>query len=179
MRKRIGGVFGFMGLAAPALFGLAAPAWAQDATSPPAGSKLLLETRGVGVLSYVCAPAPKDMAWVFSGATARLFDANGAEIGEHEKGPIWTLSDGSGVIGQMTAKADAQDTNQAKDENAGPTLLFKVTQHVGDAGALSNAAYVRRVATTGGRAPAAGCDETHKGEIARAEYSAIYQFFSR
>jgi hypothetical protein len=144
---------------------------AEDALSPPAGSNLLLSARGDGVQSYVCTEKDKTFAWVFDGPSAALFNDSGRRIGVHEKGPIWTLDDGSGVTGELVARKDAPEAGAA------PWLLLKVNAHVGTFGQLSGANYVRRIDTKGGAAPPDGCEAEHLGDIARIHYSAIYQFY--
>ncbi|WP_395666134.1 DUF3455 domain-containing protein [Methylocella sp.] len=153
------------------MLGLAHGARAEDATVPPAGSKLLLEADAAGVQVYVCTPSETGENWVSAGPSASLFGAGGREIGVHGKGPIWTLDDGSGVIGETTATAEAPEPH------AVPWLLLKVKEHVGTFGALSNVTYVRRASTKGGVAPADGCDAARRGDIARMRYSAVYQFY--
>ena len=151
----------------------AAPcAGADDALAPPAGAKLLLEARGDGEQVYLCTQKDNAFAWAFDGPSAKLFDKDGHAIGVHGKGPIWTLGDGSGVTGEAVAKRDAPAAG------AIPWLLLKVKAHVGTFGQLSNAAFVRRIDTTGGAAPADGCAAARLGEAARIPYSAVYQFWS-
>lgn len=154
-----------------ALLILAQGAFAQDALTPPPGSNLALEASAYGVQVYVCTAKDNGFAWVLDGPSAALFDAKGRQIGSHEKGPIWTLGDGSGVTGEVVTKADAP---QAGDI---PWLLLKVKEHVGGFGKLSNVSYIRRMLTKGGAAPADGCDMARAGDTARVQYSAVYQFF--
>ncbi|PNG26287.1 DUF3455 domain-containing protein [Methylocella silvestris] len=161
----------FAGLAALALTAEAAPA--QDALSPPPGSNLLLEAHAQGVQVYVCTKKDNGLVWVLDGPAAALFNAKGREIGTHGKGPMWTLADGSAIVGEVVAKQDAPDKRSI------PWLLVKVTSHTGTFGALTNAETVRRIDTEGGVAPPDGCDEPNQGDIARIRYSAMYQFYGQ
>lgn len=167
--KRIIVAAGLFGLA---FANLAGPVCAEDALAPPAGSNLALAADADGVQVYVCAGKDGGFAWAFDGPSATLFDSRGRQIGVHEKGPIWTLGDGSGATGEVVAKQDAPKPG------AIPWLLLKVKAHVGDFGALTNVTAIRRVDTVGGAAPADGCDAARLGEMARIRYSAVYQFYA-
>ncbi len=163
---RTAAALGMLALLIPAQSGRA-----QDALSPPPGSNLLLETHAAGVQVYVCTPKDNGFVWVFDGPAAALFNSAGREVGTHGKGPLWTLADGSAIIGELVAKQDAPEAG------AIPWLLVKVTTHTGTFGDLSNVTYVRRSATKGGVEPPDGCDAARQGDIARIQYSAVYQFF--
>lgn len=168
--KHMAIVAGLLGLA---FVGLAGPACAQDALSPPPGSNLLFAAHADGVQVYVCTQKDDGFVWVFDGPSAFLFNEKGRQVGVHGKGPIWTLGDGSGVTGELVAKQDAPQSG------AIAWLLLKVKAHVGGFGALSNAAYVRRIETRGGAEPPDGCDRAHQGDIARMRYSAVYEFYGQ
>jgi hypothetical protein len=144
---------------------------AQDAIAPPPGLKLLLAAHAEGVQAYVCTEKDTAFVWVFDGPSAALFNDRGRQIGVHEKGPIWTLGDGSGVTAERVVETAAPDAGSI------PWLLGKVKAHVGTFGALTGAAYVRRIDTRGGAAPPDGCDAERRGDVARIHYSAVYQFY--
>jgi hypothetical protein len=80
------------------------------------------------------------------------------------------LLDGS----RVTAKAAA---NASPDPDSIPWLLLTVTGHEGDG--LKDVTSIQRLRTKGGKAPAAGCDSSHKDEQTRAHYTADYYFYSR
>lgn len=159
-------------IAAMACLILCAPlALAEDALSPPPGSNLILETHADGVQVYVCAKKDAAFAWTFDGPAAALFNASGREIGTHGKGPIWTLADGSGLIGEVV------DKRESPQAGAIPWLLLKVKTHIGTFGTLTGVETVRRIDTRGGGAPPDGCDSARDGDVARIRYSAVYQFY--
>lgn len=150
----------------------AAAAGAGDGLEPPQGTELVLELGADGVQIYLCEAQDGTSRWAFQGPEAALFDARGRQIGNHGKGPTWALLDGSSVVGQLISKKPAPEKGSI------PWLLLTITSNVGS-GALSGAAYIRRIDTKGGSEPVAGCDASHIGEIARMRYSATYQFFKK
>lgn len=139
---------------------------------PPSGSRLVLTLSADGVQIYTCkAQNDSTVAWTFSGPEATLSDKPGHKAGTHSAGPTWTLTDGSTVVGEVVSKADAPEAG------AIPWLLLRVKSHAGT-GALATAAYIRRIDTKGGNAPASGCDATHASQTVRVPYTATYQFFA-
>jgi len=145
-------------------------AYAADELVPaPKGAPLLLEVQADGVQIYTCDPKDQGFAWAFKAPEANLFDKQNRQIGTHFAGPAWKIGD-STVVGEVAARADAPASG------AIPWLLLKAKSHEGS-GTLSTVAFIRRINTKGGNAPAGGCDAAHKGEQARMRYDALYQFF--
>jgi hypothetical protein len=143
----------------------------ESVVPPPADAVLLLELAADGVQIYACEAKDGRTEWAFKAPEAMLFDRHGRQVGTHFAGPTWKLDDGSAVVGEVMAKADAPEAG------AIPWLLLRAKSHEGS-GALSRVAYVRRAETKGGAAPKDGCDTAHASQQARMRYSAIYQFFS-
>jgi Protein of unknown function (DUF3455) len=143
----------------------------QAAVAPPPGSAPVLELVADGVQIYTCEAKEGGFAWSFKAPEANLFDKAGRQVGTHFAGPTWKLDDGSDVVGEVVAKADAAEPGTIQ------WLLLRVKSHQGS-GALSPVAYIRRAETKGGLAPGAGCDASHLSQQARMRYSATYQFFS-
>jgi hypothetical protein len=141
----------------------------------PAGAKLARKFHATGAQVYTCAaPAPgaTAFAWTLKRPDATLFDAAGAKAGTHGAGPSWTATDGSAVVGQKVAQADAPAPN------AVPWLLLRATSNTGK-GVFSAVTYVQRLETKGGKAPATGCDAKTVGTETRVDYSAEYFFFEK
>jgi hypothetical protein len=161
------------GIAAGILTGAGAFAASADEAPVPApqGSALLLELLADGVQVYTCAAKEGGFEWSFKAPEASLFDRQGRQIGTHFGGPTWKIDDGSAVVGEVVAKADAPEPGAIQ------WLLLRAKSHEGS-GALSAAAYIRRSETKGGAAPKTGCDTSHPSGQARMRYSASYQFFS-
>jgi hypothetical protein len=143
----------------------------QTGVAPPQGSALLLETVADGVQIYACEAKGNLFEWSFKAPEASLFDKQGRQIGTHFAGPTWKMADGSAIVGEVIAKADAPERGAIQ------WLLLRAKAHEGQ-GILGEAAFIRRTDTKGGVAPTAGCDAGHISEQARMRYFAIYQFFS-
>ena len=137
-----------------------------DNLKVPAGATLKLRAHGAGDQVYIC----DGSSWTFSRPDAKLFGDAGEPIGAHFAGPTWELSDGSRVTGKVIAKA-------IPDPQAIPWLLLEVTGHEGS-GLLSQVNLIQRIETSGGTAPAEGCDAAHKGQETRSHYAAIYLFYA-
>lgn len=145
---------------------------AQDATLPPATEHVVLTVQGRGVQIYTCKavskPGSGPAQWVFVAPAARLFDANGIEVGSHGDGPVWHLQDGSSVLGKVAAKSPSPDKGSI------PWLLLK-SDGTDGAGKLAGVEFIRRSDTKNGVVPSGGCDV---GAFARVPYSATYTFYS-
>jgi hypothetical protein len=151
---------------------LAGTASIGETLAPPPGAQLTFELGADGVQIYSCEAENGHYTWTFSAPEAALFDAHGRQIGTHGRGPAWTFFDGSAVVGDVSGKEPAPRSG------AVPWLLLTAKSHTG-AGISSNVAFIRRIDTRGGVAPADGCDAAHKGDVARMRYSATYQFLAK
>jgi hypothetical protein len=138
-----------------------------DNLRPPGGESLVQQARATGDQIYVC----DGKSWVFTRPDAKLFSESGEQIGLHFAGPTWESSDGSRVVGRPVA-------NSTPDPDSIPWLLLTATDHQGN-GLMSRVSSIQRLSTKGGKAPAAGCDASHKGEETRSHYTAVYFFYTR
>ena len=162
----------FLAAACGALLAAASPARADEAAvAPPPGAALLLRVAADGVQIYACETTDTGRRWVFKAPDASLFDSDGRQIGTHFAGPSWKLADGSVVVADVAARADAPEAS------AIPWLLLRAKSHDG-VGTLANAAFIRRIDTKGGGAPKTDCEPAHIGEQARMRYSAVYEFYA-
>jgi hypothetical protein len=137
----------------------------------PAGAKLLETLHAKGAQVYGCAVTDGKYAWTLKRPDATLTDGKGGEAGKHGAGPSWTAKDGSVVNGAKVAQADAPAAD------AVPWLLLRATSTSGK-GRFSHVSFIQRVATKGGKAPAAGCDAAHNGAELPVSYTADYVFFT-
>lgn len=141
-----------------------------DAVKVPAGHKVVLETVGVGQITYECRDK-KDAAgqteWVFVGPDAKLLDRDGKQVGKYYGPPAtWEAMDGSKFTGAQVAVAPAPAGNI-------PLQLVKANPAMG-MGALQGVTYVQRVATVGGVAPAMACGASNTGSKQIVQYRADY-----
>jgi len=139
----------------------------------PPDAVLLFKLHARGVQIYTCDVNPEDAsayAWIFTAPEAELFNQRDELVGNHFAGPTWEGLDGSSVVGKALERADAPETG------AIPWLLLQATEHSGT-GAFSTISYVQRLETTGGVAPAEGCDADHAGDVTREPYEATYAFY--
>lgn len=158
----------FMTAMASAQMAPSAPA----ALHPPDGQRLTFQAHGVGFQVYSC--ASKDdgsLAWVLKGPDAKLQDRDGKTVGKHYAGPTWEASDGSLVVGQVSATVPSPDAESV------PWLLLRARKQEG-AGVLSAVLSIQRLNTKGGKAPKSGCDSEHRDQSIRIPYEADYYFFS-
>ena len=144
-----------------------------DAVKVPGGHRVALETVGVGEITYECrakANTAGAFEWVFVGPKADLNSRSGTRLGTYFGPPAtWAANDGSAITGTQLAVSPSGAGNI-------PLQLVKANPATGK-GAMSDIAYVQRVATRGGVAPAMSCDA---GALSRKEvvkYQADYVFW--
>ncbi|MCV2357019.1 DUF3455 domain-containing protein [Paucibacter sp. B2R-40] len=145
-----------------------------EAIKAPAGQTLSLEVQATGVQIYECKVSKDDATkfeWAFKGPEAELFDSAGLSVGKHYGGPTWESADGSKVVGEVKAR------DNGPDANAIPWLLLSAKANSG-AGVLAAVQSIQRVSTSGGKAPADGCNAAQAGKSVRVAYKAAYFFNS-
>jgi len=145
-----------------------------DAVKVPDGHSVMLETVGVGDITYECrdkANAPGQTEWFFVGPKAVLNDRAGKPVGDYFGPPAtWQAKDGSKVTGTQLAVAPA-----AKGDL--PYQLVKANPADGK-GAMQGVSYIQRLATRGGVAPSMDCTAQNKGAQQVVKYQADYVFWS-
>jgi Protein of unknown function (DUF3455) len=139
----------------------------------PAGNKVVMETVGVGQITYECrtkANTTDQYEWVFVGPDAKLLDRAGKEVGKYFGPPAtWQSQDGSKITATQLAVAPAQ-------AGSIPLQLVKANPAMGD-GAMQGVTYIQRVATQGGVAPAKACDAASARSKEVVKYQADYIFW--
>jgi hypothetical protein len=139
-----------------------------------AGYEVEAKFSASGVQIYRClasAQVATEFAWTFVAPEATLFDRAGKVAGRHYAGPTWEANDGSKVVGKVAAKAAAADGMSI------PWLLLTAT--VVQAGeTFERVAFVQRLHTNGGSAPASGCTSDTANTEIRVPYTADYYFYS-
>ena len=68
---------------------------------------MLLEVAADGVQIYACEAKGQGFEWVFKAPEANLFNTQNLQVGTHFAGPTWKADDGSTVVGEVAARADA------------------------------------------------------------------------
>jgi Protein of unknown function (DUF3455) len=139
----------------------------------PTTQVLSLQAHAIGVQIYECQAShddPTRFDWVFKAPEAQLFDHAGKPIIKHYAGPTWEASDGSTVVGEVTAK------DNGPDPMAIPWLLLRAKSTSGH-GSLSRTQSIQRLITAGGKAPAGGCGAALLGSEVRMHYTADYLFY--
>ena len=157
--------------------GMMAPKFSQDglpdAVKVPAGHQVAMETVGVGEITYECrakAAMAGEFEWVFVGPKAVLNDRSGKAVGKYFGPPAtWESNDGSKLTGAQVAVAPGGAGNI-------PLQLVKGNAAMG-AGAMTGTAYIQRVATRGGVAPASPCGAGAVGQKQIVSYQADYVFW--
>lgn len=141
------------------------------ALAPGADQTLAFVLDAQGVQRYQCVQSTTGYSWVFVAPDADLFTEHPrARVVHHFAGPTWLWRDSSSVLGAKVAGVTV-------DATAIPWLLLNVTSHGGDDGKLSTINQIQRLQTTGGNAPAAGCDADHVGAESDVLYTARYFFY--
>jgi len=149
------------------------PATVPSALSLHVGQSLVLRVYASGYQVYQCGTAEGSPTWILSGPDANLFDGKRNLVGSHfatSGSPTWRLNDGSEITAKKVAAAPSPDGS------AVPWLMLTVSAHSGKSGLLNEVTTVQRVNTSGGLAPASGCDANHQGRITKSPYSAEYYF---
>jgi hypothetical protein len=149
---------------------LPCPSNVPAALDPPAQATLALAFAATGTQDYVCS-AGKDRAapsWTLEGPHA-LLTVGHEVLGIHYAGPIWQALDGSLVKGAKLAAADAP-----KPKSAAWLLMSATPSGEGAFGAIT---HIQRLETSGGAAPATGCDAAHVGAKVLVPYKTNYYFY--
>ena len=129
-------------------------------------------TLGVGEVTYACrekADQPGSYAWTFIVPAATLYDAGKNAVGTYYGGPTWEDKDGSKVTGKQVAVAPAA-------AGSIPLQLVKAEPAMG-MGAMQGVAYIQRLKTQGGVAPAEACDAAKALQRRQVAYQADYVFY--
>uniref|UniRef100_UPI0030D797FA DUF3455 domain-containing protein n=1 Tax=Pseudomonas sp. RA_35y_Pfl2_P32 TaxID=3088705 RepID=UPI0030D797FA len=145
-----------------------------DPIKVPSGHKLVLESVGVGEITYECrgkANAPGQTEWFFVGPKATLNARDGQMLGSYFGPPAtWQAKDGSTITGTQLAVAPSSSGNL-------PYQLVKANPAQGK-GAMTGVSYIQRVATRGGVAPSLACTAANKGQREVVSYQADYLFWA-
>lgn len=151
-----------------------------DAVMVPAGHAVVMETVGVGEITYECktkavagagaTTMAGEFEWVFVSPKAVLNDRSGKPVGSYFGPPAtWEAADGSRITGTQLAVAPSSPGNI-------PLQLVKANPAMGS-GAMTGISHIQRVATQGGVAPALPCAAASMGQKQVVPYRADYIFY--
>jgi hypothetical protein len=154
-----------------------------------AGYTPYLIAHAEGTQNYICLLTKSGFAWTFLGPQATLFDGAEQQITTHYLSPNPVESGAARATWQHSADSSAVWAGAIADStdpafvapNSIPWLLLRV---VGDqpgptgGATLVGTAFIQRVNTSGGIAPAAGCKSVKDvGTKALVPYSTDYVFY--
>ena len=133
--------------------------------APARDQDLVFVLHAKGVQQYAC----NGTEWVFVSPSAELFESEGAKhAGKHSAGPTWEV-DRSSVVG-------AKVTEIIVAPDAIPWVLLTATSSTGS-GRMARVTSIQRLETSGGLAPATGCDADSVDATTAVKYSADYYFY--
>lgn len=166
--------FGTLAVAAWLATGVTASP-AQDAVpaalQPPAGYTVAFTAKAVGVQIYTSTTeAGSTPTWTLEAPLAEL--SGGSVVIHHYAGPTWEAADGSRIARDKNVPVTTVPATQAKADI--PWLLIKVSPD-STPGILSKVAYVQRISTAGGVAPAS--PPVRGGTKVGVPYQATYVFY--
>jgi hypothetical protein len=153
---------------------LTPPPFPASLDVPVDGGAVLLHGAGSGTQNYACEISDAGSGWVLVTPAATLEDCTGAVLAHHFASdggatlPEWQSPDGTYVVGHKIAAY----TPDGGAESV-PWVLLQAVDH-GGSGVLSQVAYVQRLDTDGGAAPAGTCEA---GVTQDVPYSADYYFY--
>jgi hypothetical protein len=108
--------------------------------------------------------------WVFVAPQADLFDVTNKKLGTHGAGPHWALSATDSIFAQHFTPTKTA----SPDANSIPWLLLMPKTGTTPTGIFSSVAYIQRIATKGGKAPATA--PASLSQTVDIPYTAIYRF---
>lgn len=148
---------------------------AVDIPSNPTGNTRIATYFAVGVQKYkaqlVAGSSPARYEWVFVAPAADPYDATNAKVGTHTAGPTWQLPGGQDSI-YAQHFTPARTAPSAEPNTIDWLLLMPKTGKV-PTGIFTSVAYIQRIATKGGKAPATA--PTNASETVDVPYTAVYR----
>jgi uncharacterized protein DUF3455 len=156
---------------------LAIPAAIELPANLPNGNTRELTVYAIGVQKYksqlVAGSNPARFEWVFDSPEADLYNSIGTLIGKHSAGPTWKLTGdrNDSLVGQQFTPAKFAPS---PNPNSIDWLQLMPKAGVVASGIFANVSYIQRIATTGGKAPAALPADA--GETVNVGYTAVYRF---
>lgn len=165
------------------------PPTVPDMLSVDEENKPFLVGHAIGTQNYICLPSDDGVKFKLFTPQATVFDGGGMEIGTHYFGPnpaddgairaAWQDSKDTSTIWGKLVHASA-DTEFVAPDAIAWLLVEVVGEAMGPSGGdtMIGTTYIQRVNTTGGTAPATGCESSEDvGASAFVPYVADYVFY--
>jgi hypothetical protein len=161
---------------------LVIPAEVDLPVNVPAGNTRLATYYAEGVQKYKAqvkvGSDPISYEWVFVAPKADLYDANNAKVGTHGAGPCWAIPQlQAGMIDSIFAQQFTPARTVTPEAGSIPWLQLRPKEGKTPTGIFANVDYIQRIATRGGKAPAAAPKAIT--DTADVFYTAIYRFSKR
>jgi hypothetical protein len=141
----------------------------------PSGNTRVATFFAEGVQKYkaqqVAGSDPAVYQWILLAPKANLYDANNQKAGTHTIGPSWQLSATDSLFGQQFTPAK---TAPGTDQSSVDWLQLMPKAGTVPTGIFANVAYIQRIATKGGKAPATA--PVSITDTIDVKYTAIYRF---
>lgn len=159
--------------------GLIIPATVDLPANLPGGNSRVAAYYAEGVQKYKAQLKPgstTEYQWVFVAPQADLYDATNAKTGTHGAGPFWQIPrPQSGINDSIFAQhSSPAKTAPSPDVNSIDWLLLMPKAGKTATGLFTNVAYIQRIATTGGKAPATA--PVSITDTLDVFYTAVYRF---
>ncbi len=158
---------------------LSIPAEVELPANLPGGNTRVATFYAEGVQKYKAqvkaGSSPVTYEWIFIAPKADLFDATNVKVGTHGAGPFWQIPHlQSGINDSIFGQQFSPVKSATPDANSIPWLQLMPKTGKTPTGVFSNVAYIQRIATTGGKAPASA--PVSISDTADVFYTAVYRF---
>ena len=154
---------------------LVIPASVDIPVTHPGGTTRVATFFAAGVQKYKAkvkdGSNPVTYEWVLVAPDANLYNASNAKVGTHTAGPNWEISAMDSIFGQHFSPPR---TAPGPEPNSVDWLLLMPKAGTTPTGIFANVAYIQRIATKGGKAPATL--PNHANETVDVHYTAVYRF---
>lgn len=152
---------------------LTIPAEVDVPSNRPYGNSRVATYYAIGVQKYRAQAktnSPGVYEWVFIAPKADLFNSSNVHVGVHGAGPYWALTPFDSIFAQAYTPAKTA----TPDPNSVPWLLLMPKTGKDPIGLFHYVSYIQRIATVGGKAPAAAPQSAT--DSIDVPYTAIYRF---
>jgi hypothetical protein len=155
---------------------LTIPADVELPSNFPNGNSRIATFFAEGVQKYKARPVPGSnpvtYQWVFVAPKADLYDGSNKKVGSHSAGPAWQLFGGTDSV--YAQQFSPPKSAPSPDASGVDWLLLMPKSGKTPTGIFTNVAYIQRIATKGGKAPAV--PPVSSTDTVDVKYTAVYRF---